>query len=320
MRLALLVVALLALLGGTVAADGPASATATVDKRGITLGDPIALSLVVEVDSGYRVTDSGVERMMGEFEVLESLKPQVTKASNGRARYTFGYRVTTFRVGNLTFPPINVTYQSPAGETGVVATAEIPIVITTVIRPGESTEDIKPLKPQMRLSGGTPQIPPIAIQVALAVVVLAMLALIIRQARRARRPEPLAGDVQLTPAQRAMTELNRVASLGLPEKGRYAEHYALLSQTLRAYVRDRFGLAANERTPKELREDMLRAGIDRSEIATIYDILKEGEIARFHRSIWYPARAHHAVRAALDAMRRAAVAEQYDLMRQGQAS
>ena len=42
------------------------------------------------------------------------------------------------------------------------------------------------------------------------------------------------------PAQRALAELNRVSSLGLPEKGRYAEHYALLSQTLRAYVRDRF--------------------------------------------------------------------------------
>ena len=115
-------------------------------------------------------------------------------------------------------------------------------------------------------------------------------------------------------------ELNRVASLGLPEKGRYGEHYALVSRALRAYVRDRFGLAATERTPRELREDMLRARIDRSEIATIYEILHEGETARFHRSVWYPARAHHALRSALEAMRRAAVAEQYELMRQGEAS
>jgi len=112
-----------------------------------------------------------------------------------------------------------------------------------------------------------------------------------------------------------MAELNRVASLGLPEKGRYAEHYALVSKALRAYVRDRFGLSANERTPRELREDMLRAGVDRTEIATIYEILKEGESARFHQAISYPARAQHAVRSAVDAMRRAAVAEQYELMK-----
>jgi hypothetical protein len=318
MRGLLLACLTLLAFGGVAAADGPVNVAATVDKRGITIGDPIVLSLVVEVDAGYQITTSGVGRTMDEFEVLEATPPLVTRISNGRTRYTFRYRITVFRVGNLIFPQINVAYRSPAGEPGVVPTAEIPIVITSVIQPGEATDDIKPAKPQLRLPTAAPQIPQLAIQVALGVVVLVMLALIIRQTRRAaarRLKDADMGDVLLTPAQRAMAELNRVASLGLPEKGRYAEHYALLSKTLREYVRDRFGLSANERTPRELREDMLRAGVDRTEIATIYEILREGESARFHQAISYPARAQHAVRSALDAMRRAAVAEQYDLMK-----
>ena len=318
MRVLFVASVVLLALASVAAADGPVSAAATVDKRGITIGDPITLALVVEVDAGYRITDSGIGRTMDEFEVLEANPPQLTKITNGRTRYTFRYRVTAFRVGNLVFPQINVAYQSPAGEPGVIPTAEIPIVITSVIQPGESTDDIKPAKPQLRLPTAAPQIPQLAIQAALAIVVLAMLALIVRQTRRAaaRRPKDAEMDeVLLTPAQRAMGELNRVASLGLPEKGRYAEHYALLSKALRAYVGDRFGLSANERTPRELREEMLRAGIDRTEIATIYDILREGESARFHQGISYPARAQHAVRSALEAMRRAAVAEQYELMK-----
>jgi len=318
MRLLFVASVVLLALANVAAADGPVSAAATVDKRGITIGDPITLALVVEVDAGYRITDSGVGRTMDEFEVLEANPPQLTKIANGRTRYTFRYRVSAFRVGNLVFPQINVAYQSPAGEPGVIPTAEIPIVVTSVIQPGEATDDIKPAKPQLRLPTGAPQIPQLAIQAPLAVVVLAMLGLIVRQTRRAaaRRPRDAEMDeVLLTPAQRAMGELNRVASLGLPEKGRYAEHYALLSTALRAYVRDRFGLSANERTPRELREDMLRAGIDRTEIATIYDILREGESTRFHQGISYPARAQHAVRSALEAMRRAAVAEQYELMK-----
>jgi hypothetical protein len=318
MRAVLLAGVALLALASVAAAEGPVNVAATVDKRGITIGDPITLALVVETDAGYRITDSGVGRSMDEFEVLEATPPQVTRIANGRTRYTFRYRVTAFRVGNLVFPPINVAYQSPAGEPGIVPTAEIPIVITSVVQPGEATDDVRPAKPQLRLPTAAPQIPQVAIQVALAVVVLAMLALIIRQTRRAARRRPKDADmddVLLTPAQRAMAELNRVASLGLPEKGRYAEHYALLSQALRAYVRDRFGLSANERTPRELREDMLRAGIDRSEISTIYDILREGESARFHQAVSYPARAQHAVRSAIDAMRRAAVAEQYELMK-----
>jgi hypothetical protein len=305
-------------LGSAAAADDPVRVAATVDKHGITIGDPIALVVVVETDPGYQVTDSGVGRVMAEFEVLEAFPPQVTRITNSRTRYTFRYRVTAFRVGDLVFPQIHVAYQAPGGAPGVVPTAEIQIVVTSVIQPGEAADDVKPVKPQLRLPTAAPQIPQLAIQVALAVVVLAMLALIIRQTRRAaaRRPKDAdPGEVLLTPAQRAMAELNRVASLRLPEKGRYAEHYALLSATLRAYVRDRFGLSANERTPRELREDMLRAGVDRTEIATIYEILREGESARFHQAVSYPARAQHAVRSALDAMRRAAVAEQYELMK-----
>ena len=318
MRILFVVGLVLLAFGSVAAADGPVNVAATVDKRGITIGDPVALAVVVEVDAGYQITDSGVGRTMGEFEVLEALPPQVTKIANGRTRYTFRYRITAFRVGNLVFPEIHVAYQSPAGEPGVVPTAEIPIVITSVVQPGEATDDIKPAKPQLRLPTAAPQVPQLAIQVALAVVVLAMLALIIWQTRRASGRKPKDADmdeVLLTPAQRAMAELNRVASLGLPERGKYAEHYALLSKALRAYVGDRFGLSANERTPRELRDDMLRAGIDRTEIATIYEILREGESARFHQAVSYPARAQHAVRSALDAMRRAAVAEQYELMK-----
>jgi len=308
----------LIMLGSVAAADGPVNVAASVAKHGITIGDPIGLVLVVETDPGYRITDSGVGRIMDEFEVLEAIPPQVTRVSNDRTRYTFRYRITAFRVGDLVFPPISVAYQSSAGVPGVAATAEIPIVITSVIQPGEATDDIKPAKPQLRLPNAAPQIPQLAIQVALALVVLVMLGLIVRQTRRAagrRSKYAEIDEVLLTPAQRALAELNRVASLGLPEKGRYAEHYALLSQALRVYVRDRFGLSAHERTPRELREDMLRAGIDRTEIATIYEILREGESARFHRAVSYPARAQHAVRSALDAMRRAAVGEQYELMK-----
>ncbi len=319
MRVLLVAGLLLLAFGSIAAADGPVNVAATVDKRGITIGDPIVLSVVVEVDAGYQITDSGVGRSMDEFEVLEATPPQVTRITNGRTRYTFRYRITAFRVGNLVFPQINVAYQSPAGVPGVVPTAEIPVVVTSVIQPGEATDEIKPAKPQLRLPTAAPQIPQLAIQVALVVVVLVMLALIIWQTRRAaarrRAKDAEMDEVLLTPAQRAMAELNRVASLGLPEKGRYAEHYALLSKALRGYVRDRFGLSANERTPRELREDMLRAGVDRTEIATIYEILKEGESARFHQAISYPARAQHAVRSAVDAMRRAAVAEQYELMK-----
>src|SRR5207245_5725310 len=115
---------------------------------------------------------------------------------------------------DLVFPASGVTYQGPGGAIGVAPTAEIPIVITTVVQPGESTDDIKPWKPQLRLPGAAPQISPIVVQAALAVVVLVMLALIISQTRRAAARRDGAGetegDILLNPAQRTMAEQNLV--------------------------------------------------------------------------------------------------------------
>src|SRR5256885_9706243 len=212
MRTLALVALLLVALGGVAAADGPVAASATLDKRGITIGDPIQLILVVEAGAGYQITDNGIARNLGEFEVLDAQKPEVTRLASGRTRFTFKYRISAFRVGDLVFPAISVAYQAASGAPGVVATSEVPVVVTTVIQPGESVDDIKPLKPQLRVPGSAPQIPAIAIQVALAIVVLLMLALIVRQTLRRAKAAPVAvaEDGQLTPAQRAMAELNRV--------------------------------------------------------------------------------------------------------------
>src|SRR3982074_3138180 len=90
---------LLMLLGSVAAADGPINVAASVDKHGITIGDPICLAPGLEIDPGYQIPDSGVGRIMDEFEVLEALPPQVTRVANGKTRYTFRYRITAFPVG-----------------------------------------------------------------------------------------------------------------------------------------------------------------------------------------------------------------------------
>jgi len=319
----LLVALALVLVGAAPAAGAaPVRASVAIDRNSVTIGDQLLLTLTVETDGGYAIVDGGVGRSVGDFDVVETLPPGVTKIGNGGSRYVFRYRISAFRVGAYILPPIQVTYQGPAGERGIAPTAELPIVVSSVIRPGDSTDDVRPLRPQLRLPGAPPDLSG-AIRAALVAVVIVMLALLVWQTRRAmarraaaRPPEP---EIQLTPAQRALAELARVAELRLPEKGRYPEHYALVAAALRVYVRDRFRLAATERTPRELRQDMLAAGIDRTEIATIYEILRDGEVARFHQVPGYPARAQHAVRAAMDVMRRAAVAEQYELMH-GEAS
>src|SRR5438477_13027032 len=105
MRVAAAACLFLVLLGSVAAADGPVNVAASVDRRGITIGDPIGLVLVVDTDPGYHITDSGAARIMDEFEVLEATPPQVTRMAAGRTRYTFRYRITSIPAGDCRFPP-----------------------------------------------------------------------------------------------------------------------------------------------------------------------------------------------------------------------
>src|SRR5207245_9155247 len=115
MRALLASALLLVFLGSAAAADGPVSAAASVDKRGITIGDPIELTLIVEAEPGYQITDSAVGRNVGAFEVQEARPPQLAKIQDGRTRYPFRYRVRAFRSGNLVISHTGVTYSSPTG-------------------------------------------------------------------------------------------------------------------------------------------------------------------------------------------------------------
>jgi len=54
-------------------------------------------------------------------------------------------------------------------------------------------------------------------------------------------------------------------------------------------------------------------GFERTQASAIYDILREGDEVRFRHAIPYPAHAQNAVRAALEVVRRAATAEEYEI-------
>jgi hypothetical protein len=127
--------------------------------------------------------------------------------------------------------------------------------------------------------------------------------------RRPRSADVVAGTPR--PVLRALEELVRIADLRLPEQGRLQEHYELLAASLRQYVRARFGLSATHRTPRELRSDLERAGADRAQIAIIYQVLHEAEIARYRHLAPYPSHAREAVRSVLAVMRKAAADEEY---------
>lgn len=295
-------------LGASASADGHARVSSAIDREQITVGDPIALSVTVELAPGWQVTDPGVRRSLGQLEVLETEPALQTRLPGGATRIVFRYLVSAYRVGDQTVPAVTVSLSGPRGEAATAETTAHLVRVRSVILPDEDPADIKPLKPQLAVPGlpGSDVLRRLFAGLAAAAVLVAALV----AALFARRPGERSAD-GLTPAGRALGELEALAALGLPEKGRSSEHYEQLTRILRRYVAAQYRLPASERTPRELRAEMERAGVDQQQRATIFEILNEGELVRFHGGRSYPAHARSALGSALAAMRRAAAAEQY---------
>lgn len=308
MRSLAVALVLLIVLGGRADADGPVSVVSSIDRDTITVGDPVLLSVTVELASGWQVTDPGVARAIGDLDVLETEPALQTQLAAGATRIVFRYRLSAYRVGELSVPPITVSFTGPRGEAGKAETAPHLLTVRSVILPDEDATDIKPLKPQLPIPGllGSELVRLIFAAIALAAVLIAVaiVALLLR------RPKEGAID-GLTPAGRALAELEALGALGLPEKGRSADHYERMTAILRRYVSEQYQLPAAERTPRELRLEMERAGVDPQQRAAIFEVLEEGEVVRFHRGGTYPAHARSALGSAIVAMKRAAASEQY---------
>ncbi|HYR94325.1 MAG TPA: hypothetical protein VEP48_08995, partial [Methylomirabilota bacterium] len=63
---------------------------------------------------------------------------------------------------------------------------------------------------------------------------------------------------------------------------------------------------------REMRDALERAGVERTQAGAIYELLREGDEVRFRHATPYPAHAQNSVRSALEIVRRAASAEEYE--------
>ena len=294
--------------GSAASADGPVTVSSTIDREVITIGDPVVLAVTVDLAPGWTVADPGVPRALGEFEILETEPAQQTRLNGGATRFVFRYRMSAYRVGEQELPPIEVSYAGPNGATGTATTSGHVVRVQSVILPEENAADIKPLKPQLPLPGLLASELMRLVFAGIGAVAVVLLVLFALWYFRRRREPVLDG---LTPAQRALAELEKLAALQLADKGRYTEHYERMTAILRTYVAEQYRLPAGERTPRELRVEMERAGVDPQQRAAIFEILREGEVVRFHGGKTYPAHARNALGSALSAMQRAAASEQY---------
>jgi hypothetical protein len=222
------------------AGENPATIRSQVDKRSIFIGDRIRLSINVSSDCSLELEfPEFTEGKIGSFEIKDA-GTRLEKQFFGKHIFSRWYEITSFSVGKSAVPALEVKYRtSPDKDWQILKTDEIAVTVESVIPKTEKAKDIRDIKgPRYFFSIN------FWVTASLALFLIFSAALIIVYKKiRSRMPVKPANIA-------AFEELERIRSL-FATTGDIREYYFMISDCVRAYIENAFGLRAPEMTTEE---------------------------------------------------------------------
>lgn len=257
------------------------TANVEVDKREITIGDPIRYTLTIEVDK-----DTSVELPLDaptlSFRPFDLLGQQGMERGEvgGKRFYKVVFLLTAYELGELDIPSLKIYYKDVSGKEGEVATEAIRVTVMGVATP--SAEEIKPLKAP--LSPGKIRTWPIWQMVGLLVVMVALGAILFMIIKRIRREEVVQVPT-ISPAEVAIRELERIE--GLLEDIGFKAYYGEVAGVIRRFLSARFQILVDGKTTTELIGALSAIpGVD--SLGVVKGLLSDCDLVKFARYVPSP--------------------------------
>jgi hypothetical protein len=245
-----------------------------VEPPRVKVGEPFTRTIAITHPIGHRY-ELLLPSDTGDFEVLDQSRRR--DDAGERATTTFTLRLSAFALGKLTLPPLPFEVSTPEVTRTFTSDPAAIEVIATVAEDRAELHDIRP-----------PEVVPVP-NYLLAWILLgaaAAAALAFLAWRWWQRPRP-AKSISAPPQPlevRARAALAALAGESLPALGRNKEYYSRLSEIVRGYLGERYGVEALECTSSELLS-ALRAlpapGLPRDALA---EFLSEADLVKFARA------------------------------------
>jgi hypothetical protein len=225
---------------------GPVDLRVAVSRSEMTIAEHLDLLIETRAGEGYVTELPGFGDKLHEFGIVDYTSPPPRLDTDGRVVTRRTYELEPFLSGEYVIPPMTIAFHEEGDTTLHYLESDTIRVAVASILP----EDMAEL--EIREIAGPAEVPydyrkALLIGAAIVLVSAAAVFLLWRRSRRRRDAE-----VRAVPAhQMAFARLERLLAERLVEEGRYAEFTARVSDILRLYIEDRFGLRAPERTTEE---------------------------------------------------------------------
>jgi len=210
------------------------------------------MGVEVVAPEGYEVEFPKIsENKIGEFKVAEEENSEPELMSDKTVRYRHGYVLEPFLAGEYKVPPLKIGFwkKDKKAERHELETKEAVVTVKSVLASGQGNEkvEVKDIFPPVELprSGYFW----VAVVAAAGLATILIVGWVLWRRRRVSETEEVL--IKIPAHELAFQELDRLLAERLVERGLVKEFYYRVSEILRRYIENRFGLHAPERTTEE---------------------------------------------------------------------
>lgn len=255
--------------------------TSKPDTSVILIGDQIGFTVTAELPSGVSAEMSGAaDTLAGKIIILRREPRDTTVSANGSVTITDRYLITAFDAGSYAIPPFYAGVVSGDSLLRYFSDYSYLEVIRPDVTPSDTTDVIFDIAGPRGAPVTFREIMPWIIIALIVAVIIWLLARFLPRnpLRRFVRP-----PVPPEPAHViALRDLQALRSDELWQKGDIKEYYSRLSDILRKYIDNRYGISSPELTTDETVRMLQKASVTTAgQMAIVKELLSLSDMVKF---------------------------------------
>jgi hypothetical protein len=255
----------------------------TIDSAVLMIGEQTKVRLEIISDKNKQLILPVLSESLTEgVWVLETGKPDTAVADNGRMSIKLQYLITSFDSALYVIPPFQVI---DGPDTLLSNSLILKVVTFPDVDPSKGITDIKPiLTPDFVLSDYFWYVFGVLGGLFLFCVIMYIL-------QKRKKQEPIffkKEALKLPPHIEAVQQLDRIKAEKLWQQGKHKEYYSGITDVLRKYIVDRFGVSAMEMTSEDILSEINRLNDVHSIYKTLKQVLELADWVKFAKFIPLP--------------------------------
>ena len=258
------------------------SVSAMFDSTRIYIGDQINYTVIVDQPSDLSLAIPVLkDTLIKNLEIISGPLTDTTPFESSRLRITSRYLITSFDSGYYEAPPVYAEIRNESGikrfYSGYAPLEVMRVKITPADSSAKIFDIIAPYKAPLTFGEILPWLLLALLAAAAAWVIIKLL----RRFRK-RKEEPRI-IINPDPAHViAFRELEKLRSEQLWQKGEVKLYYSILTEILRQYLENRYGVYSLEMTTSETLEALLRTGFKKDDLyQSLKTILNGSDLVKF---------------------------------------